>query len=157
MTYASGTSVGVNQTIHDIERVLERYGAEGFGFAKAAYRVQVEFMAQNRRVRITTDMPEGTEDEFLYTETRRVKRSKESIQKLVEQARKERWRAILLVLKAKLEAVESGIAEFEEEFLAHIVLPDGTTAGQWMRPQIAEAYSKGTMPTMLPALGPGPS
>jgi hypothetical protein len=149
MTYASGTSVGVNQTIHDIERVLERYGAEGFGFAKAAYRVQVEFMAQNRRVRITTDMPEGTEDEFLYTETRRVKRSKESIQKLVEQARKERWRAILLVLKAKLEAVESGISTFDEEFYAHIVLPSGQTVYEETHAHVEAAYAGELVPPML--------
>ena len=46
--------------------------------------------------------------------------------------------------------------EIVASFLAHIVLPDGTTAGQFIRPQIAAAYSTGTMPSMLPAL-PAPS
>lgn len=73
-----------------------------------------------------------------------------------EQACRQKWRALALVVKAKLEAVESGISEFEEEFLAHIVLPDGQTVGRWMQPQIADAYGSGKMPPMLPALGMKP-
>lgn len=69
-----------------------------------------------------------------------------------EQACRQRWRALLLVIKAKLEATECGISSFESEFMANIVLPDGTTAGDFMLPQIAEVYKNGTMPPMLPML-----
>lgn len=44
---------------------------------------------------------------------------------------------------------------FEDEFMAHIVLPNQQTVGDWMRPQIEEAYQTGQLPPMLPALGPG--
>jgi hypothetical protein len=40
-----------------------------------------------------------------------------------------RWRSLALAIKAKLEVVASGIATFDEEFMAHLVLPDGTTVG----------------------------
>lgn len=66
-------------------------------------------------------------------------------------AERQRWRALALVIKAKLEAVEAGITEFEEEFLAHIVLPNGGTVGQFMLPQVATAYETGQMPPLLPA------
>jgi len=36
--------------------------------------------------------------------------------------------------------------------MAHIVLPDGSTVGQFMRPQIESAYETGDMPNALPAL-----
>lgn len=65
---------------------------------------------------------------------------------------KQRWRALALIIKAKLEAVESGISEFDDEFLANIMLPDGATVGEWFRPQLAEAYRIGSMPTGLPML-----
>ena len=55
-------------------------------------------------------------------------------------------RALLLVIKAKLEAVTAGISTIETEFLANIVLPDNTTAGEWMLPQIDRAYCTGEMP-----------
>ena len=46
----------------------------------------------------------------------------------------------MLVIKARLEAVTAGISTIETEFLANIVLPDNTTAGEWMLPQIDRAY-----------------
>jgi hypothetical protein len=50
--------------------------------------------------------------------------------------------------------VEAGITSFEDEFMAHIVLPDGSTFGRWARPQIAKVYEENTMPSLL-ALGAG--
>ncbi|MCH8878151.1 MAG: hypothetical protein IIA89_15260, partial [Chloroflexi bacterium] len=51
---------------------------------------------------------------------------------------------------AKLEAVEVGIATFDEEFLSYIVLPDNTTVGEHLLPQVAKSYLDGSMPLMLP-------
>jgi hypothetical protein len=67
-----------------------------------------------------------------------------------------RWRCLLLNVKAKFEAVENQIVTFEEEFLAHIVVPGtGETVGAWAAPRIAEAYERGAH--MPPLLGGGPS
>lgn len=63
-----------------------------------------------------------------------------------------RRRALALVVKAKLEAVAAGITEFDDEFLAHLILPNGTTVGDHVRPAIQHAYETGQMPTALLAL-----
>ncbi len=55
------------------------------------------------------------------------------------------------MIKAKLEAVASGVSTFEEEFLAHVVLPNGDTIGDWLAPQIANAYDTKKMPPLLPS------
>ncbi len=68
-----------------------------------------------------------------------------------EQAGRQRWRALALVIKAKLEAVESGVETFEDAFLSHIVLPGGGTIGRWLKPQLQEAYVGGKMPPLLGA------
>jgi hypothetical protein len=65
-----------------------------------------------------------------------------------EAATPQRWRALVLVLKAKLEAVASGISTLESEFLAGIVLPNGMTLGQAVLPRLSEAVSSGRL---LPA------
>lgn len=57
------------------------------------------------------------------------------------------------MIKAKLEAVASSITTFEDEFLSHIVLPDGQTVGRHVKPRIAAAYESGQMTPLLP----GPS
>ena len=60
------------------------------------------------------------------------------------------WRSMLLVIKAKLEAVNSGIVTIEQEFLAHIVLPDGSVVGDWAADQLKQVYGGGQMPALLP-------
>lgn len=44
---------------------------------------------------------------------------------------------------------------WESEFLAHIVLPDGSTVGDHTIPAVAAAYASGTVPAMLPGLPDG--
>ncbi|MEL6908489.1 MAG: hypothetical protein AAFP22_23970, partial [Planctomycetota bacterium] len=93
------------------------------------------------------------EPEFAETATGRV-RSDAARMKAWEQAQRQRWRALLLVVQAKLEAVECGISTFEQEFLAHIVLPNGSTVDEVLAPRIIEAVDAGNMPTLaLPAPG----
>lgn len=39
--------------------------------------------------------------------------------------------------------------------MANIVLPNGTTAGEFMKPQIQAAYETGDMPALLPDYSKG--
>lgn len=66
-----------------------------------------------------------------------------------DRACKQRWRALLLCIKAKLEAVDSGIATFEQEFMANIVMPDGKTFGDYALPKIHQATLDNKMPKLL--------
>jgi len=153
--YAANTEVTSDKSRAEIERVLARYGADQFGYGWDRDKAMIAFRAHERQVRFLLPLPDRNDDEFQFTPTKRDRRSPDAAEREWEKACRQRWRALALVVKAKLEAVESGITEFEDEFLAHIVLPDGSTVGNFLRPQIAEAYSTGTMPSMLPALGPG--
>lgn len=67
----------------------------------------------------------------------------------IEQSERQRWRALLLVIKAKIEAVQSGIVSFEDEFIGHTVMTDGRTFAEWARPQIAQMYEEGGMPALM--------
>lgn len=53
------------------------------------------------------------------------------------------------MVKAKLEAVQSGIATFEEEFLSYIVLPSGRTVAEEAMPAIDEMYKTGSTVPLL--------
>ncbi len=116
-------------------------------------RAVIGFRASDRQIKFVIDLPDRNDREF--THHSRGRRTADAALKAWEQACRQRWRALALVIKAKLEAVESGISEFESEFLAHIVLPNGSTVGDWVAPQIDVAYTTGQMPSMLPALGSG--
>jgi hypothetical protein len=149
-TFAASTSVSASASRDEIERTLTRYGADGFLYGWQDDQAMVGFRMAGRQVKFVLAMPKR--DDRRFTHHSRGERSTEAAAKEYDQAVRQRWRALALVIKAKLEAVESGISVFEDEFLANIVLPDGTTAGAFMRPQIARAYEIGTMPALLPML-----
>lgn len=64
----------------------------------------------------------------------------------VEAEERRRWRALLLRLKAHLEAISTGEASVEQELLGHVMMPDGRTIAEHAAPAIAEAYASGKMP-----------
>lgn len=150
--YAENTSVPSDRSRAEIEKTLARYGAGSFMYGWQPGVAVVAFEMMGLRVRFDLPMPDRQSSEITDTPTGRA-RSAAQAESAYEQAVRQRWRALALVIKAKLEAVETGITEFEDEFLAHIVLPNGQTAGNWMRPQIAKAYESGQMPPLLPAPG----
>lgn len=53
-----------------------------------------------------------------------------------ERAQRQRWRILLLLVKAQIEAVECGLMKFEEAFLPWMVLKDGSTVFQRMLPEL---------------------
>ncbi len=148
--FAANTSVSASASRDEIERTLTRYGADQFLYGWQDNSAMVGFRMEGRHVKFVLAMP--ARDDHRFTHHSRGARTADAAAKEWEQAVRQRWRALALVIKAKLEAVESGISVFEDEFLANIMLPTGETAGDWMRPQIAEAYRVGTMPALLPML-----
>jgi len=150
MAYAENTSVPVDRSKAEIERILQKYGADQFISGWDQNRAMIGFRMLGRQIRFIVELPDRNAKEFQFTPGRRNKRDESKAFAAWEQACRQRWRALALVIKAKLEAVETGITVFEDEFMAHIVLPDGQTVGEYMRPQIAVAYEKGSMPKLLP-------
>ena len=147
-TYASKTEVSASKSRAEIERTLTRYGADQFMYGWDGDKAVIQFRMQNRFVRFIVPLP--ARDSREITHHSRGRRTKQAAQKAYDQAVRQRWRALALVIKAKLEAVEASISEFEHEFMANIVMPDGQTVADHIVPRIAEAYETGAMPKLLP-------
>lgn len=154
-TYAENTSVSAENSRAEIERTLTRYGANSFmyGWENEGQRAVIAFRMLDRHIRFVLNMPDPNDEEFQLTPSKKYSRSESDARKAWEQATRQRWRALALAVKAKLEVVEAGIATFEQEFLAHVVLPDNRTVGEWIGPQIKTAYDSGKMPKLLGAAG----
>lgn len=151
--YAENTSVSVANSKAEIERILERYGAAQFLSGWTNDRAVIGFTMKERQIRFVLQMPDREDREF--TTHSRGKRTEEAAYKAWEQACRQRWRALALVIKAKLEATSAGIAEFEDEFMANIVMPDGRTVSDHAKPVIASAYEGGMVGNLLPNFSGG--
>jgi hypothetical protein len=148
--YAERTEVSSDRSRAEIEKTLRRYGASQFAYGWDRTGAVIGFTMEGRQVRFVLPLPDPADAEFTRTPTGRS-RSGSAADTEYERAVRQRWRALSLVVKAKLEAVAAGIAIFEDEFLAYTVLPGGETVGQRVGPAVAEAYRTGQVPALLPS------
>lgn len=147
MAYAEDTKVPVSRSRYNIEYLLNKYGATGFLYGMTDGQAIIMFEASGRRIKFSLRLPDSS---LFQTSPAGRKRTKEAARSSYEKEVRRLWRSLELVIKAKLEAIESGIATFEDEFLAYVVLPDGSTVGKSIAPAIESAYQTGQMVPLLP-------
>lgn len=141
--YAENTDVSSDRSRAEIERTLTRYGATSFTYGWEEGRAAIQFVMEGRQVRFILPLPDRNAREFTHTPARNTLRSQAAAEAAYEQAVRQRWRALALMVKAKLEAVSAGIVTFEVEFLPHTVLPSGNTVAQEVMPAVEQAYATG--------------
>lgn len=146
--YAAATGVPTDRSRSEIERTLSRYGADGFAYGWSRQAALIGFEMHDRQVRFVLPLPDRDDPAFTRTPTGKP-RTKTAHTAAYEQAVRQRWRALALVIKAKLEAVETGIVTFEQEFAMHMVLPDGSLVGDQVLPAIAHAYETGRVSPLI--------
>lgn len=139
--FAENTTVPVERSRAEIEKILQRYGADQFLSGYEAAAAFIVFRAKSRQVRFVLTLPSVDDKRYLWTPHRRNTRSPAQRRVAWEQDCRSRWRALCLCIKAKLEAVEAGISEFEQEFFANIVDPaTGRTVYESIAPQLQLSY-----------------
>lgn len=143
--FADKTTVPIEKTRMEIQETLRRFGADQYQAADdwSTGEVIIRFRCQGRYVQFHLKLPKLKDFR---------KNTARATQNAWEQACRSTWRALLLIIKAKLAAIEADVTTFEDEFLANIVTPDGRTVGEWFAPQLALAYESGRMPEKLLAL-----
>ena len=143
--YAEGTVVPVAQSQDEVDRILLRYGCAQRAWLRDDDRniVQLAFGRKGRPYRISMPLP--TVKEFAGQRAYRTPVD------LREAEVRRRFRALVLWLKATLEAVDTGIITFEDAFLAHMALPDGRTVARALDTQVAKMLA-GEVPMLAFAL-----
>ncbi|MEM9670860.1 MAG: hypothetical protein AAF950_18280 [Pseudomonadota bacterium] len=112
-------------------------------------RAILGFTMNERAVRLSIPMPDRRSDEIAKTPGGE-NRSEQAVEAAYDQAVRQVWRAVLLIVKSKLEAIESGIVSFDEKFMPHIVMPDGKTMRETILQDMRRSLSEGSAPPMLP-------
>lgn len=150
--FAAGTDVPAEKTRAEIEALVTGRGADAYAFAVDGPKASIRFRLEGRLLRFDLPLPVLEDEAF-----QKVRRGAAGIQPRTpagarnawQKATRERWRALLLCIKAKFIAIEGGIVTFDEEFLAHVVLPDGRTVGEIAAEQLRLTYPAGEQPRLL--------
>lgn len=150
MKYAEHTRVSVEKSKGEIETLLQKNGATEYVSGWNTVSAQIIFHMNGKRIKFHLPFPDKNSPEFQF-KRKSYKRTEIQSSERYEQACRQKWRSLLLAIKAKLESVSSGISTFEEEFLPYFVVPgDGRTVGEIMIPQLETSYQTGNaLPLLL--------
>lgn len=153
MKYAQGTSVPVDRSVAELRALVQRYGAQGFGYCEEheprLRRAMIAFRFDARSVRMLLPLPALDSPEVARTRQGYERTEGQKLEALAAEDRR-RWRALVLVVKAKLEAVASGISSLEREFLADLVLPNGNVLHDEIAPRLARWREGGPAVPLIP-------
>lgn len=133
--YAEDTKVSASRSQDELRTLLRKSGAGAIGTMLLEDKAAVAFRLAERNILIRIAIPQPTDARKAAQEERRV------------------WRALVLTVKAKLEAVHSGIETVEEAFLPHIRLASGETVYEQVRANLALSYDGTHNVPLLPAPG----
>jgi hypothetical protein len=137
--FAENTSVSVERSKAELDTLLGKAGAASRGIVSDDQQGQaiVAFALGGGKYRLSVPLPkledfpqhkqwpqgwagwsDGRRSAWRY--------------KQWEQASRQRWRALILVVKSKLEIVRLGLSSAQREFMADLVLSNGQTVSEMM-------------------------
>lgn len=158
MTYAKGTSVDVAKSRAEIDALLTKRGASSVAILNDTelHRAAIAFSLKGSRFRIEVPL-QTIEDVNLELKKSRPTRWSywgESQRngwraERLTQLHRERWRAVLLLIKSKLAVVDIGLSTVEKEFLADMILPNGKTVEVIMAEVVRRGLAEADMPRLL--------
>lgn len=154
--YARNTYVSADKSQAELNDLLRRYGANQIAsgwqtLPDGSERALIGFMMQGRQIRMHLDFP--SMDSFNKTQSGRTRTVGTAQVKAYEQEKRRRWRVLVLLVKAQLEAIECNIVKFDDIFLGFTVLPGGQTAGEAASKHLEEFIKMGKIPALLPGSG----
>lgn len=120
--YAAGTTVTVEKSRAQIEALLKRQGARKVASVWEETYSAVLFEHGQRCYRIGLAMPRPTPAQR-HLPPARVERELRAVER-------QRWRVLLLVVKAKVTAIAEGVSSVEEAFLGDTIVQDGRTLAE---------------------------
>lgn len=151
MSYAAGTRVGEERSRGGLQFLLEKFGADQFGYASDRITSSAKIMFRYKGASFVFRLPLARPDDkrVKFTPAGRL-RCDNQVDQLLRDENRRRWRSLCLAIKAMLVGVEDGIFNFAEVFMPYLVWGDGRTTAETLLPDVESALQSGQA---LPPLG----
>lgn len=156
-SYAAQTTVDTGRSREEIERTLTRFRATQVAWMRddETGRVIVAFKRDGKTYKFVLQMPTLTDRMIQYTPKQMILRTDAQRRDALEQERRRRFRSLANLLKATLDAIDTGIISEEAALLSNLILPNGSTVQEFLLPQIDRMLEAGEMPDLRHALTAG--
>lgn len=147
--YAQGTSVSVERSVGELKKIVQKYGGEDFAYIEKSDMAMVAFQINERTLKFEIDLPAKTDRKYTHTESRGNERYADDALKLWEKDCRQKWRVLVLLVKATFEAIENDLMTFDEAFMSSIALKNGQTLAKYVLPQLDKVIATGELPPLL--------
>ena len=147
--YAEGATVEVLSSRIEIERMIAKHGGGDVLAGTLSGKAFVQFRMKSRWVRLSVPTP-TINDPRVQRGPNGGHRTEAQKKTAIDGELRRRWRALVLLVKAKFAAIDDGVTQFEEEFLAHVIIDQNRTVYDVMRENIDQHYITG-QPLALPS------
>ena len=144
MTYAEATKVCVEKSVAEIVTLVRRNAGSQIAQLDDDDRYVIAFSTATRQVRFVVAFDPATDKRF-QVDGRGSMRTAAQRRDHWEQHRRQRMRAMPLVIKAKFESVET----FEQAFLANVVTSSGLTVYERIAEDLAVEYQTGAVRSLM--------
>ena len=132
--YAKKTTVPVARSKQNIEELLESYGIEESFSGRSPRGDGIGWKYKGKVYKMSVPVPSKDD----------------KTDKQYEQEMRQRWRILYMSMKMKFEEIDAGVISFEDQFLAQMSLPDGSTVADFMRlPENLKRIERTQMPKLL--------
>ena len=151
MNYASGTNVGEERSRAGLQFLLEKFGADQFGYAVDRTSNSAKIMFRFKGANFVFRLPLTRRDDkrIRFTPSGKLRVNAQVDQLILDEDRR-RWRALCLAVKAMLVGVEEGIFDFGEVFMPYLVWGDGRTTAETLLPAVEGHLKSGEpLPPMI--------
>jgi hypothetical protein len=130
--YAEGTAVTVMSSRGEITGILTKHGCERMAWGAAPEGDTLQFELSGHLFRFAIAKPTVEDIKRQYKEDGRDWTRIYDMDTKIAAEWRRRWRAHVLLIKAKLEFIGGGDTTLEREFLPYAVLKDGRTVSDLM-------------------------
>ncbi len=132
--YAKNTTVPVARSKQKIEELLVSYGIEESFSGRSPRGDGIGWKYKGKVYKMNVPIPPRDG----------------KTEKQYEQELRQRWRILFMSMKMKFEEIDAGVISFEDQFLAQMCLPDGSTVADFMKlPENITRLEKTKMPKLL--------
>lgn len=133
--YAYGTKVTVETSRGEITGILAKHGVDTMAWGTNPVGDQLQFELGGHRFRFLIAKPSLDDAKAAYLDAGKSEwgwnHQADQAGALAAEWRR-RWRAHVLLIKAKLEFIDSGDTTLEREFMPYMLVAGGATLGEWL-------------------------
>jgi hypothetical protein len=144
-SYASGTKVSEAKSHFELQQLFKKFGCEGTGYMEHEDETRLMFAKDGVTYKFTLRFPDG-ESQIKVGSNYRPGTHGSKLD--YERARK--MRALVMIVKAQLVAIEEGIATWDDMFIGQTVTDNGQTIAERWGPQVTQKCLEGVYPSVLP-------